>query len=278
MPIFRKLPIVPWVGTVLLLGLTGCQTSSVSSPALVGSQRFNYVLTGNEGPLLVFQSGLGDDRSTWAPLLDRLPHDQRRLTYDRPGYGASAGTTAPRDPESIARELHGLLHELKLPPPYVLVGHSLGGLYQYAFLKSYPDEVAGLVLIDPTHPEHWRRMQRDAPVQAGMLKALRLTMFSGAARKEFDAQEGSPTLVQGIAGAPPAILLFSGRRRPEEHGAFETMLNSLRADWLRLLPGAAVVDVREAGHYVHTEQPVVVADHIERLCVQLGARRPTSVP
>ena len=141
------------VGTLLL---TACAQVPRQGYASGPSGTMAYALGGPEkAPAVVLQSGLGDGRTTWDRLWPLLTARHRAFALDRPGYGDSPSTTAPRDPCQVARETHAVLHEAKVPPPYLLVGHSLGGLYQFAFARLYPDETAGMRLLDPTHPAHW---------------------------------------------------------------------------------------------------------------------------
>ena len=76
--------------------------------------------------------------------------------YDRAGFGWSDAGPMPRTAGRIADELHALLGAANIAPPYVLVGHSFGGLSIRAYATSHPEDVAGLVFVDPAHPEDWR--------------------------------------------------------------------------------------------------------------------------
>jgi pimeloyl-ACP methyl ester carboxylesterase len=246
-----------------MLLLEGC--ASVPSTA-VSSTPYNttaYALRGQGSPVIVLQSGLGDGKDTWAPVLPTLAQQHAVFAYDRPGYGGSSEVFGARDPCTVATELHTLLHAEGVKPPYVLVGHSLGGLYQLAFAKLYPKEVAALVLLDPTHPEHWPRMQAQAPAAAALLKGVRLTLFSGTMRREFDDMAlcmdrlklDQPTTV-------PARVLVSTVRPAIEQGAFDQMLQGLRPDWLRFTGAAQLQSVPAAGHYIHKDQPAVVVQAV----------------
>ena len=236
---------------LLLALLAGCS----GQPVKDGDA---YVRAGQQPPVVFLQSGLGDGKDTWNKLIPDLARDHTVFAYDRPGYGAARPTDGPRDPCTIAQEAHALLGSKGAPPPYILVGHSLGGLYQYAFAKLYPDEVAGLVLVDPTHPRHWETMQRQAPTQAAMLKALRLA-FSTSERREFDDQAGClDRLALDQPLQVPTRILVAGRLRPEEKGNYETMLDGLRRDWLRLTGAPRLERVLDASHYIQEDNPRAV--------------------
>lgn len=244
-----------------------------ATPAVRGGE--GYTVHGRGAPLLVLQAGLGDGQESWAPLLPALSARHAVVALDRPGYGRVPLGDGPRDPCSVATEQHALLREAGLAPPYVLVGHSLGGLYQYVYARLYPRDVAGLVLVDATHPRHWAAMQAEAPAQAALVKGVRLLAMGRAARQEFDAQaqclDGLPPRQ---ADAPPVRLLFSGRPGAGENADFRRMLQGLRADWLPLT-GAAPEHAQvvwDAGHYIHQERPDAVAAAVRAVAAQAGGR------
>ena len=101
-----------------------------------------------DGPTVVVDAGLGGGVLSWTLVTAELS-DMRVCAFDRAGMGWS--DTGPKSPTAADRneELHLLLQKAGIQPPYVMVGHSLGGAYAFAYLKRYPDEVAGLVLVDP---------------------------------------------------------------------------------------------------------------------------------
>lgn len=156
------------LGAAILLG--GCATSPTArSPVLI---------QGQGSPALVLQSGFGDGKAIWQDVIAQLPPGHRVFAYDRPGSGDNPPVDGPRDPCSIADELHRMLHSAGVQPPYLLVGHSLGGLYQYVYARRYPEEVAGLLLLDPTHPRNWETVQRTAPHMALLLRAIKATAMN----------------------------------------------------------------------------------------------------
>jgi pimeloyl-ACP methyl ester carboxylesterase len=147
------------------------------------------------------------------------------------------------------------------------VGHSLGGLYQVAFARLYPEETAGLLPLDPTHPAHWATLQRDAPRTAALLSGLRNTVFTPAMRAELDAQALCLDVLPPWPSTVPARLLFSGRFGPLETEEHQLMLSRLRLDWQRRLAAPAET-VSTSGHYLHRDAPERVLQALERV---LGA-------
>ncbi|MRG44112.1 alpha/beta fold hydrolase [Chitinophaga sp. SYP-B3965] len=101
-------------------------------------------------PVLVFEAGLGSGGGSYELLFPALSQKTAGIAYDRNGLGGSEPDTTIKSDGDVARRLHALLKELKVQPPYLLVGHSLGGPFIRLFTALYPNEVAGLLFIDPT--------------------------------------------------------------------------------------------------------------------------------
>ena len=119
----------------------------------VDGHRLNLVCLGSKRPVVVLDAGLGDWSPSWIPIQRRLAASATACAYDRAGYGFSDPASSARTSDTNARELRDLLHAANLPPPYVLVGHSFGGLDVLAFTQMYRRDVAGLVLVDGTAPD-----------------------------------------------------------------------------------------------------------------------------
>src|SRR3954469_6364446 len=118
----------------------------------VGGHRLHLNCTGSGSPTVVLQPGAGEFSSNMGWITPAVARATRVCVYDRAGRGWSEPADTPQDGTQIATDLHTLLQRGKVPGPYVLAGHSFGGLYVLAFAARYPDEVAGMVLIDSTAP------------------------------------------------------------------------------------------------------------------------------
>ncbi len=106
---------------------------------------------------IILEQGGGGNSLAWFLIQPELAKATRVCSYDRAGQGWSDPGPEPRDGNQIAKELHTLLHNAGISGPYVLVGHSYGGLFVRAYAACYPDDVAGLVLLDSAHPDQWTR-------------------------------------------------------------------------------------------------------------------------
>ncbi|WP_205739579.1 alpha/beta fold hydrolase [Georgenia sp. SYP-B2076] len=118
----------------------------------VGGHRLHLSCTGSGSPTVVLEPGAGGVSSDLGSVTPVVARDTRVCVYDRAGRGWSEPADTPQDATQIATDLHTLLHRGDVPGPYVLAGHSFGGLYTLTFAARYPDEVAGMVLVDSTAP------------------------------------------------------------------------------------------------------------------------------
>jgi pimeloyl-ACP methyl ester carboxylesterase len=119
----------------------------------VGGHRLHLHCTGSGSPTVVLEAGGGASSSDFAWIAPAVARDTTVCVYDRAGRGWSDPTDSPQDGTHIAADLHTLLERARIPGPYVLAGHSFGGLYVQSFAAQYPEQVAGMVLLDSTAPK-----------------------------------------------------------------------------------------------------------------------------
>ncbi len=125
----------------------------------IGQGHRLYMLEkGAGGPTVLFEAGIAATNLNWFHVQETVARFTHTVSYDRGGLGWSGPSRTARTPANCASELHDLLERAGIQPPYVLVGHSFGGLVMRRFALSYPDEVAGVVLVDPMRCEEWPPM------------------------------------------------------------------------------------------------------------------------
>ena len=124
----------------------------------VGGYKMHINCTGEGSPTVILESGWADYSPTWTYVQPEVAKTTRVCSYDRAGYGWSEPSPNPRTASWRAKELHALLVNAKIQGPYVLVGHSLGGMFMRVYAYTYPDEVVGMVLVDSTHEEQYERL------------------------------------------------------------------------------------------------------------------------
>ncbi len=121
----------------------------------IGGLRLHAIVCGEGRPAVVLEPALGGFALQYSHVQPAVSAFTRVLAYDRAGQGWSDASAEPRTPAQIGLELRALLQGLDIQPPYVLVGHSFGGLLTLTYAASHPGEVAGIVLVDSTHPDEY---------------------------------------------------------------------------------------------------------------------------
>jgi pimeloyl-ACP methyl ester carboxylesterase len=123
--------------------------------APVGPHRLHYRCDGAGTPAVILEAGIAASSLTWSRLQPILARSTRVCSYDRAGLSWSDGASSARSLPVLVVELRRLLAHARITPPYVLVGHSFGGLIIRAYARAFPGDVAGLVFVDPLHPDEW---------------------------------------------------------------------------------------------------------------------------
>lgn len=305
--------ILLWVGTTVVVAVSAAlgfqallsHLSLRDNPPpgrMIGvNGRQVYVRCAGEGsPTVILQAG--HISLTWMSVFSKISELTRVCTYDRPGYGWSEPASSPRTAETMVQELRMLLQAADIKPPYVLVGHSFGGLLMQLYATRFPDDFEGIVLVDSSHPDQVHRTS-DLQGLDTIAKALRILGPLGLARMVLPvAPAGDPTsrdsavidlerellmtnrTLRAIAaessamrqsllqvadssvdlGDKPLVVLTQGRRRAEFWYQMQEDLSRLSrsSDW-------QVVD--DAGHFIHHDRPDVVVDAIRRVLGQIEA-------
>ena len=183
----------------------------------VGTHRLHLSCLGEGSPTVVLDSALGASSISWVLVQPALARLTRTCAYDRAGFGWSDAGPLPRTASRIANELYELLRRAQVPPPYVLVGHSFGGLVARLFAGRHPDAVAGMVLIEPAIAEHWASPPPEQ--QARIARGVRLCGYGTWAAQHGLARLVSALVRLGSLGAARALVSAISRggfRREDE--------------------------------------------------------------
>ncbi len=250
----------------------------------VGGHHLTARTWGEGEPAVVLDTGMGESLETWKDLPLEIARTSRVVAYDRAGLGESELGPEPRDAMAVARDLRALLRGLEIPAPYVLVGHSLGGLHIRAFAELYPEEVAALVFIDPTT----EGMHESLKTEEGRADVMR--QLAGETEGVKAEARGTPASLEQIAemGAPPdvpAVVLTAMapisipeeyRQQAEAAGMSEQRLDALQQRKYQLhthlaaqLPQGDHLVTEKSHHYIHYDEPELVLGEIERLVQQV---------
>lgn len=143
----------------------------------IGNGRRLYLLEkGSGGATVLFESGIAATNLNWSHIQEKVSSFATTASYDRSGLGWSSPCRTPRTPGNIAAELHELLDAAGIKPPYILVGHSFGGLVMRRFALMYPEEVTSIMLVDPMRCEEWPPL--DPTKQAMLDRGLKLSTYA----------------------------------------------------------------------------------------------------
>ena len=118
----------------------------------------HMITQGDQGPTVILETGMGHNSLVWNQVINKMSGPTRVVSYDRTGFGWSEDTGSERDCVTIAEELHAMLTKADIPPPYIMVGHSMGAMHVRVFKELYPRDVVGMVLLDPSHEEMMERL------------------------------------------------------------------------------------------------------------------------
>lgn len=164
----------------------------------IGGRRIHLDCRGAGSPTVLFESGLGSGGSTdWRLVQDRIAAVTRACSYDRAGIMWSDSKATPQDGAAVADDLHATLRRAGITGPLVLVGHSIGGPYTTIFTGRYGDQVAGLVLVDPSHPDQIARLGK--VTSADLNPRGKMWIVRTAAALSW---VGVPRLVASMSGSP----------------------------------------------------------------------------
>jgi pimeloyl-ACP methyl ester carboxylesterase len=166
--------------------------------------RLHYRCEGSGNPAVVFDAGIAASSLSWSLVQPQVARFTCACSYDRSGLAWSDYTAAPRTIARLVSELRLLLEQAGVPPPYVLVGHSFGGVIIRAFARTHPTEVAGLVFVDTLHPEEWCKPTSE---QKQLLRGGVFLSRVGAVLARLGVVRLSLSLLSG--GAPSVPRLFS---------------------------------------------------------------------
>ncbi len=278
----------------------------------IGGRSLYLECRGEGSPTVILEAGAGGRADVWSQDL-KQPEGMRTMVlpgvaaftrvcaYDRPGTltdgnpaldpdaplfypSRSDPVPQPRTTQERVNDLHALLGAAAIPGPYVLVGHSAGGLVERLYASEYPDEVVGMVLLDSTHEDVWLRFREAlAPDQWTEFEALTVTnqelidAYPDAERwytapLADDATTGQVRQARKDAPLRPMPLFVLAHGIPFDaplpgwpSEKMEAIMSALQQDLATLVPNARLEVATESGHNIHQDQPQLVIDAIQQV-------------
>jgi len=269
--------------------------------------------TGTGSPTVILESELGVKGSLeWKHVQPEVAADTRVCSYDRAGILWSQAREEPRDANRIADELHGLLEAASVPPPYVLVGHSLGGLLIRVYDHRFPREAAGFVFVDASHPEQFERYpapvrkllarvrehrrsrlltrifawtglwrafthRPPGPVRAYLWRSMPDGYFGELTARDAMSRQAATT---GTLGDRPLVVLTAGVV-PRYPGVPDKVTNQTYATWLQLQDELAALStqslhriVKGATHQIPEQAPDAVGGAVREVVEAVRGGKP----
>ena len=250
----------------------------------IGGRRLYIYCMGEGSPTVILEHGMATESGSWATVQQAVAQFTRVCAFDRAGRGTSDPAPTPRTSEDMVADLHALLANAGVPGPYILVGNSLGGFNARIFAHKYPDEVAGLVLVDSMHQDQFAQIEKalppETPNDPEEFKAFRQS-FTKDYKDPAKNPEGFDQLAsheQGRAvtslGDLPMIVLAASQFRmmiPDPRfGAFmQNMWHDLQRDLASLSTKGKFVAVEDSGHFIQIDKPQAVIDAIREVVEQV---------
>ena len=237
-----------------------------------GGHRVRVLKAGSGGPTVVFEAGAGSSLENWVRVQHCVAEFASTIAYDRAGNGTSPRGPTPRDGRQIATELQTILRNANAAPPYVLVGHSLGGPYIRVFAGMYPDEVAGMVLVDPTQEDlvAWakERQPKYETRESRPWDEVDCAPLTFKQAKESQTPPGVPVvLISGIG--PREVPGFAPADMKKEVLKDQLELYPVKLkfhrEWVERIPGGRVIATEKSGHGIPLEEPELIVAAIRQI-------------
>jgi pimeloyl-ACP methyl ester carboxylesterase len=234
----------------------------------VGGHSLQLLIGGQGSPAVIFEGGFGTGIASWSTVQKDVAAFAQTVSYDRAGLGQSDPGPKPRSAKQIATELHAALEKSGVKPPYVMVGHSFGGIYIRVFADMYPKEVVGMVLIDPSQESFNDWLIKNQPDR---LKAAQseIAKAGQGVQAEFAAVDTSysQARVAKVPGGIPVTLLTATEDETMPAEARKLWIEKHK-EWLATVPGSKHIVVEKATHFIQAQQPALVIDAIKQVSKQ----------
>jgi pimeloyl-ACP methyl ester carboxylesterase len=253
-----------------------------------------YHCEGDREPTVIIEGGIGYSLPNWYPIQQALSSHMRTCVYDRAGYGMSHQGAGARTAGRIADELYILLKVAKIPGPYILVGHSFGGYVVQYFAKKNPQEVAGVVLVESSHPDQVTRLAnldviknkekrniitgretmtsggkpRDAHSHWYMLNSARKAIFTQMDELKYFKESAKMVRELGpLPDTPLAVITRSRHLLPttENGHSLEEEWRDMQRELVTLSTQGWQTIAPVSGHSIHIDAPDVLVDEVLKI-------------
>jgi pimeloyl-ACP methyl ester carboxylesterase len=253
----------------------------------VGGRNLAFVHTGSGNPTVVLESGLGAESGWYAPVQDAVARFAAVVRFDRAGKGLSDPAPTPRTSHDMAADLHALLTNAGIPGPYVLVGQSVGGLNVRIYASRYPEEVAGMVLVDSMHEDQFATLGPmlpppfpGEPAELTGLRQFWTVDWTDPAKNaegiDFVASRAQGHAVASLGDVPLAVLTADYEHARELSAAPVEFRRAWAGRWWELQARLAALAtasthtlVPGSGHFIQRDAPDAVVGAIRDVVARI---------
>ena len=236
--------------------------------AVVNGHRLFGLLSGEGETTVILDAGLGGTTEDWTKIQPEVANFSRVFSYNRAGLGQSEKAPTPRTCKDIVSDLRSLLLSANLRPPYILVAHSWSGINARWFASQYPDEIAGLVLIDAVHENKYEQFSKILTVE----KANRMWAFVKDPSKNDEHIDRIASIEQvrskQIMFDFPLIILT----RAADSDEMNEIETDLQAEFLKLSSNSRQYFSKQNDHFIQNAEPELVIDSIRQVVESVKAR------
>jgi len=242
----------------------------------LGEFKLHAIIKGEGSPVVIFENALGGTANYWDPIQNELSAFARIVAYDRAGNGKSEMSSYTRTNSQMAKELHMLLTKLEIPPPYILVGSSYGAFVVRTFAYLYPEDVSGIVLIEPVHedllPEMKKsRTEKEWKDYIGVMDKMAEKAPEGSKQEWFQYFNNSDS-VRGIefpCDIPIYVLTSTRFSESEKQMMYreEDIIKKyeLHREWIKDKENITHITTEKSGHDIASREPELIINSIINL-------------
>lgn len=299
-----------FTGAIYQFAATGMDERNYQPPGKlidVGGYRLHLNCTGEGPSTIVMDAGLGGGVLDWSAVQPEVSKFARVCTYDRAGMGWSEKGISPRTSQQIATELHTLLGNAGIQGPFILVGHSIAGVNMQTYASRYPDEIAGMVLLDSSHENQLSRPEFRIPFFIPLLTKVlspfgfgRLIKFASAPNPNLspeinternaiyshtgnmytiaDEMSAIPDSLDQLRASPmkfgdkSLIVISRGKKEDssEDTARTEDAWRDFQTDLVSRSTKGKQIIAEKSGHYINFDQPELVIDAIRQVVEATG--------